>query len=170
MCESCHTLSVDLEITSIAALIAACNKLGWNLHEGRHKWYGTFVGDSPVPDHFFTPDEYAAVMAMPKADRNQYLTDLFNQSTYAISVPGRDYEIGVFERNGQYKLLWDNWRDGGILFTFDPLLQEYTLQKTLMEAASQGHHVDSVQKADDGSLKITINVPQWEGGDTWSDY
>lgn len=84
-----------LEITDLGALEAAAKDLGMTLKKkNTYKWYGTHVGDYPVPAGFNKAD-------LGKCD-------------YALSIDGHPeaYEVGVVEKDGQYKLLWDFWNNG----------------------------------------------------------
>lgn len=59
-----------------------------------YKWYGTHIGDYPIPEGFTKED-------MGKCD-------------HAIRVKGASYEIGIVKKGNTYKLLWDFWSSGGL--------------------------------------------------------
>jgi hypothetical protein len=92
-----HVSEIDIVIRSLDALRAACERLGWHFIEGQttYKWYGRWVGDSPLP----------------KDTRNEDL----GKCNHAIKVPGASYEVGVVEtEDGTYALRYDFWSSGGL--------------------------------------------------------
>ena len=90
-----HVTTIEIaENYDISALIQMCKDKAWEWRENQttYKWYGRHVGDYPIPEGF------------TKAD--------MGRCTHAIHVPGADYEIGVVQKNGKWKLLWDFWSGG----------------------------------------------------------
>jgi len=91
-----------MEFKDLECLKRAAKKLGLEFRENQknYKWYGTHVGDYPVPEGFTKED-------LGKCD-------------HALSIPqtednsGRAYEVGVVEnKTGKgYTLLWDFWQGG----------------------------------------------------------
>lgn len=89
-------VKTDIKIDDLAILERCCEKIGLilTLNKNTYKWYGTHVGDYPVPAGFQISD-------LGKCD-------------HCISVKGNSkaYEIGVVERNGELLFLWDFWSGG----------------------------------------------------------
>ena len=99
-----HVAKVDVEITNLDDLDAACKRIGLELVRGQqtYQWYGTSVGDYPLPEGFTVED--------------------LGRCDHAIRIPldhpyhqrsdptDRPYEIGVVKRrDGKpgYMLMWD---------------------------------------------------------------
>ena len=139
----CHISTVKLEVRSLEALKAACQRLGLEFREGQatYAWFGYFVGDAPVPEGFIQED--------------------LGHCVHAISVPGARYEIGVVFRDGVYKLLWDSFGPGGLEQALGPdcnkLRQGYGVEAAKLEAQRQGYSVYE-EAMEDGSLKLHIQV------------
>jgi len=91
-----HVTTIECEIKDLEALKAACEKAGLEFRENQktYKWYGTHVGDYPLPEGFTKED-------LGKCD-------------HAIGVPGKKgaYEIGVVKQGDKYTMLWDFWNGG----------------------------------------------------------
>ena len=93
-----HVAVVDIEIKDLNALARACENLGLVFNEGQktYKWYGSSVGDYPLPAGFKASD--------------------LGKCAHAISIPGNNkaYEIGICKNpNGKgYVPLWDFWAGG----------------------------------------------------------
>ena len=81
----------DLEALRQAAMDVDCEMV----KQPTYRWYGTFVGDSPLP---------------PGVDKAK-----LGQCDYAIRVKGAGldtYEIGVVKVGDKYALLCDEWQGG----------------------------------------------------------
>lgn len=140
-----HVATVDLHITDLAALKAACETLGLEFREGktRFRWYGRVVGDYPLPEGFTVSD--------------------MGLCEHAIGVKDNalGYEVGVVRRrDGKpgYLLMYDNWRGGFGLEDIiganaGKLKQQYTIQVLLQAARRQGYRVSQSQ-LQDGSLRL----------------
>lgn len=94
-----HVVQIELEVNDLTALGEACKSMGLELNLGQqtYKWYGTSVGDYPLPQGFKTSD--------------------LGKCEHSISVVGNPqaYEIGVVKRrDGKpgYQLIWDFWAGG----------------------------------------------------------
>ena len=164
MCLNCHVVTVNVEIKSLEALVAACHRLGWEFHHGRtdHCWYGRWVDDSPVPRNLFaTEDEYQSVVRLSKPARQTFMKALLDKCDHVIRVPNCTYEIGVFRVGDHYSLSYD-WegdlnevlgRPGGIVV--NPLPQAYAVELEKLTAANMGFAcMEQVQE--DGAIKLTI--------------
>lgn len=93
-----HVSAIKLRIKALDALRQSANELGMEMVEvDRFKWYGTHVGDYPLPEGF-TKEE-------------------MGRCVYALRIKGNDkaYEVGVVKskvHQGEYELMWDFWQDG----------------------------------------------------------
>lgn len=111
-----HVATVDVEITNLDDLDAACKRIGLELVRGQteYRWYGAHVGDYPLPDGFSVDDlgkcEHAIRVPL---DSPFYLLSPSVVGNVVISeIP---YEIGVVRRrDGKpgFQLLWDFYRGG----------------------------------------------------------
>lgn len=122
-----HLARIELEINDLETLKTACERLGLEFKEGQktYKWYGTWIGDTPLPE------------GMP--------LDQLGKCDHAISVPGAQYEIGIVKRDGKYILLWDFWYRGGLEEKIGKnggrIKQAYTIERVRKEARSKGHRI-----------------------------
>jgi hypothetical protein len=92
-----HVTKMKLKVKNLAALKQCAASLGMELvQQSTYKWYGTHVGDYPLPAGFTKED-------MGRCD-------------YALHIKGNSnaYEVGVVKsKTGQgYELLWDFWQKG----------------------------------------------------------
>lgn len=134
-----HVVTVDLKVYDIDCLKKACERLGASLYQRRHKWYGHWVDDSPVPREMFGTDyEYEKVLAMNKDERKIFMTNLLNSSEYAIKFPQYDYEIGVHKIKDYWSLSLDWYGDIEELRDNNPIPQAYAVEKVKKEAANNG--------------------------------
>ena len=122
-----HVSEIELKIKSLDALKAACTRLGLEFVEGQktYKWYGTFMGDYPLPSWLKKED--------------------LGKCQHAIKVPGASYEIGIVEHEGEVKLLWDFWSSGGLERVLGKqggrLKQAYTVEHSKAVARRAGYQV-----------------------------
>lgn len=142
-----HVATVDINITNLADLRVACNRLGLELVEGQqtYKWYGRHVGDYPPPVGF-RPDE-------------------LGKCEHAIRIPGNEhaYEVGVVpRRDGKpgWALLWDFFNGGyGLQAKIGNegglLKQAYALAAATRQARLQGFNVQEQQLAK-GEIKLVL--------------
>ena len=139
----CHVASIKLEIKSLDALRQACQRLGFQWMEGQrtYRWFGRWVGDSPLP-------EGVSVEDLGKCD-------------HAIQVPGASYEVGVVYKNGTWRLLWDFWSTGGLAPFLgkegERLKQAYGIEVAKMQAQRSGYSVWEEQQQD-GGVRLHIQV------------
>ena len=140
----CHVASIKLEVKSLEALKAACQRLGLEFREDQktYTWFGTSVGDSALPEGFTQED--------------------LGKCSHAIHCPDAKYEIGVVFRDGAYKLLWDSWGSGGLEAALgkdcNALRQAYGIEAAKLEAARQGYSVWETQE-EDGAVKLHVMLP-----------
>lgn len=144
-----HVVEIETKITDLDALDKACLELGFNLKKDQHtyKWYGRWVGDSPMPQ------------GMTKAD--------LGKCDHAIAIKGCQYEVGVRRQgDGSYTLVYDYWNSGGLDKHLGqkagPLVQSYAKHKTLREVSRLGQRVVNQQKLEDGSIRLVV-----QGGGAW---
>ena len=122
-----HIAKIELEINDPETLKLACERLGLQFIENQttYSWYGTLLGDSPLPEGITVHD-------LGKCD-------------HAIRVPGAQYEIGVVKRDRKYILLWDFWHHGGLEQKLGKnagrLKQAYTIERVRKEAKLKGHRI-----------------------------
>lgn len=140
-----HVATIDLQVKDLAALKAACAKLGLELVEGQktHKWYGRWVNDYSAQD---------------AAYRNGIDPKDYGKCEHAIRIPGNAsaYEIGVVADKahpGSYRLIWDNFMGGKgldkIIGNDTGLLkQRYAAEVARKQALRQGYRVIETQTAD----------------------
>jgi hypothetical protein len=143
-----HVSTIELEIKDLDALKAACRRLGLEWREGQttYRWYGTHVGDYPIPEGFTKED--------------------MGKCTHAIRVPGASYEIGVVIRNGKTTLLWDFWGSGGLERVLGQgggkLKQAYAVEATTRAAKRQGYKVIEKRTLLD-RVRGTLGLKQVDG-------
>ena len=138
-----HLAEIEIEITDLGALAAACRRLGFVFKEDQktYAWYGRWEGDYPLPEGFSQED--------------------LGNCDHAIQVPGADYEVGVVKaRQGAgYRLLWDFWSRGGLTDRLgrkaERLVQAYGVEKAKREARKQGFSVYETTR-EDGSVSLTL--------------
>lgn len=143
-----HVATVDIEVKDLDALQAACVRLGLELVRGQqtYKWYGTHVGDHPLPEGFAEED-------LGKCD-------------HAIRVPNNSqaYEVGVVRRrDGRpgYTLMWDFWAGGqGLQAKVGPdcqhLKREYAAVVATRQAQRNGFRVQE-HRRQDGSIQLVMS-------------
>jgi hypothetical protein len=142
-----HVTELDIEVKDLGALESACTALGLELvrDQQTYRWYGTSVGDTPLP-HGFTEED-------------------LGKCEHAIRIPGdtRAYEIGVVHRrDGRegYTLLWDSWAGGyGLVNKVGQeavkLCDQYSAQVTMDQLRQDGFAVDM---SVDQEGRITIDA------------
>lgn len=143
-CPLSHVVSVDIEINDIAAVRAACQRMGWEFKEGQqtYKWWGKSVGDYPLPDGVSADD-------LGKCD-------------HAIGLPGAAWEIGLMKRDGKFVPVWDYFSGGGLENILpengmNGFLQAYAIEKAKVECRKQGRSVHET-KREDGSVRLEVRV------------
>lgn len=135
-----HIAKIELEVRDLGVLKAACSRLGLSFVQGQrqHRWFGRFVGDSPLP------------VGVSRSE--------LGRCDHAILIPGCDYEIGVVKVAGAYELRWDTWerkleetvgKGAGLL------KQAYAVEKTRIEARKKGYHVLET-KQPDGLVRLRV--------------
>ena len=127
-----HVVSISLEIKDLDALARACESLGLKLNLGQesYRWYGTHIGDYPIPVGFTVDD--------------------LGKCSHAITLPGSNaYEIGVVSRDGHYTLLWDFYGRQGkqmadkVGYDGQNLVDAYSRELTISHLQSEGYAVST---------------------------
>jgi hypothetical protein len=126
----------------LAAVKALCKEKGWEFAEGQktYEWYGSFVGDSPMPK------------GMTRAD--------LGKCDHAIKIPGATYEVGLRSNGkGGYNLAFDYWGSGGLVPHVGEkgglFMQGYGIAKAELEAKKRGMHVKRVP-GKHGAVKLVL--------------
>lgn len=157
-----HIQHVKCELRDLQAVEKACQRLGWKLVLGqsRYRWFGRWMGDSPIPEHLFSAGELQTLQEMTREKRSAFLTNYLGNCDHAIRIPGATYEIGLLKINGVYQPVWDNWRTGGLAGLSSEngmggFLQAYALEAAKAEALRNGHTYQE-EVLQDGTIKARI--------------
>lgn len=126
-----HVVDVDVEIRDLGAFERACKTLGLTFERNRttYRWYGTHVGDYPLPKGF-TADQ------MGKCDHAAHRVD------------GKGYGLGLCKRGSHYRLIFDFYGSGGsqleetIGHRAKKLTAEYTVEMCISKAQELGWKVE----------------------------
>jgi hypothetical protein len=141
-----HIVTIETKLHDLGAIRAACSRLGFTFVEGQqsYKWYGEWVGDTPMPE------------GMSKAD--------LGKCNHAIRVPGASYEVGVVQHpSGAYTLAWDWWGDGGLLPHMGDqkagrFMQAYGIEVARRAATRAGHTIRGERVLADGTIRLQVEA------------
>lgn len=150
-----HVDKIDLKILDLEAARLAAKELGGELvRQSTYKWFGTFVGDAPLPEGFTLAD--------------------LGKCEYAIKVPGTSWEIGLAKAKGQqhYTLLFDYYQSpypsdgpqGALLEKFlggregNKFKRVYAAHAVQLDARRKGY-MTTRQTLKGGVQQLTINIP-----------
>ena len=137
-----HISKIELVIHSLEDLKEACRQLGFEFVEDQKtfKWFGRWVGDTPLPEGIDIED-------IGKCD-------------HAIKVAGCEYEIGIIRRDDHYILLWDHYYVGGLTKIIGQdagkLKQAYTVARVRKEARRKGYRIR--EKKMDQGVRLVLTV------------
>ena len=137
-----HISKIELVIHSLEDLKDACKKLGYQFMENQKtfKWYGRWVGDTPLPEGIEIED--------------------LGKCEHAIGVPGCKYEIGIVKRDNHYRLLWDYYHEGGLTQVIGnnagKLKQAYTISRVRREARRKGYRIREKVMGQGVRLVLTV--------------
>ncbi len=137
-----HIAKIELEINDLETLKKACERLGLEFIENQktYQWYGTWVGDSEMPEGITVND-------LGKCD-------------HAIRVPGAQYEIGIVSKGRKYILLWDFWHQGGLEQKLGKnagrLKQAYAVERVRKEARLKGYRI--CEQKTDKSVRLVLTL------------
>lgn len=148
-----HVVKIELVIQSLSALKAACARLGLHFMQDQktYAWWGTSMGDFPMPEGFTETDLGRCEHAISQTGNAS-----FNNHG------GSNYEIGVVRRrDGKpgYVLLWDfidhnlTEKVGGQ--TADKLRQAYALEAAKIQARQSGFQVRE-QAGKNGAVQLVL--------------
>ena len=142
-----HVVTIEMQILDLKSLEKACEELGLEFVRGQetYRWYGTHVGDYPIPQGFTQDD--------------------LGRCEHAIRVPGDNsaYEIGVTKRrDGKpgWTLIYDFWgRQGRKIEKLAgskcaSVQQEYAAAVAIKKAG-RGYRVRR-RKLENGTLQLTL--------------
>lgn len=140
-----HVDTMKMAVLDLDCLVEAAESIGLEKRDKRtYQWYGSHVGDYPVP------------AGMTKED--------LGKCDFALGVPGSPdaYEVGVVRRRDGpgYQLLWDFWAKGKGLQDVvgaegNRLKQAYSLAVQEKEARRLGYRV-SRGLDQEGSVVLTL--------------
>lgn len=143
-----HVDRIDLEILDMEAAALAAKELGGTLvKQSTYAWWGTSVGDYPIPEGFTASD--------------------LGKCEYAIKVPGTEWEIGLAKAKGQqhYTMLFDFYgSSGAVLEKFlggrqgNKFKSAYTKHTTILEARRQGWMVQTIKKNNGGTRLVLTGM------------
>lgn len=158
-----HVVSITTELTDLDAIKEACRVLGLTFKAGQktYQWWGSSVGDYPLPEGFTKED--------------------LGKCEHAIGIPGTTWEIGLARPRvapGQQaktpglRMLFDyfgSWGKpivaavggtpngkGGYDNLGGKFLQEYAIAKATIEAKRRGYIVRR-QPAKNGSVQLVVS-------------
>lgn len=158
MCQSCHVVTVAVEVRNLEALDRACTRLGWRLDIDRrsHHWFGQWVDDSPLPRGLFESEElYQAMLGLSKEHRRKAMTEYLSKPDHVLFVPGSRYEIGIHRVGERWELAIDEWTQQGMGRNIaNKLAQAYSLECAILEAEKHGYSVQE-EKQPNGAVKLT---------------
>lgn len=139
-----HVTSIDIEVSDITALEAAVREMGGTFLRNKktYAWYGTSVGDYPLPAGF--------------------TKDMLGKCEHAVGLAGTEYEIGVVRNPAKpktYTLLYDFWGPGAKLKAhfgdgLKGLKQMYGVHAATLAAKKKGYLVS--RKQVNGTIKLQI--------------
>jgi hypothetical protein len=142
-----HVTKIAFEVTDLDCLDEACEELGLELVRGqtKFKWWGTHVGDYPLPAGYKQND--------------------MGKCTHAIRVKNNSnaYEVGVVERKdgSGYDMLWDFYGGGlgleaAVGQGAHKLKQEYSAAVSIKALKKQGLRVTSKSYNEAGLLNLEL--------------
>lgn len=140
-----HIAQIKCEILDLNILKKAVENFGGQLklNQKTHKWYGRWVGDTPMPDGM-------TVEELGKCD-------------HAISFPNAQYEIGVIKDKynpNKYNLFYDYYFSGGLDKVVGEgagrLVAQYEMEQVMNTAIIKGKTF--IQNFDNKNKKLTLTI------------
>ena len=135
-----HISRIELEVKKLEAMKQACADCGFEFMENQktYRWYGRFVGDSPMPEGLTVED-------LGKCD-------------HAIRVPGASYEIGLKRIGDRYEMLYDYWSAGGLKGKPEKLFQPYAIAATKRLIKKNRYRMIGEKKLDGGAVQLRVRM------------
>jgi hypothetical protein len=138
-----HVAECKAELKNLDVIEAAAKRLGGRLVRGQktYKWFGQWVGDTPMPK------------GMTKAD--------LGKCDHAIVFPDASYEVGVrVQSDGTFSLAWDWWGEGRLLPKMGDtgagkFVQAYGIEAAKRAAIRKGYVARETAKSD-GSVMLEL--------------
>lgn len=142
-----HVVKLEQTFDDLDMFERACEAIGLELVRGqtRYKWYGTHVGDYPLPAGF--------------------TKEMLGKCEHVARVKGAAgaYEIGLVRLPGEqgYTLVWDFWGSQGAQLQrvagdkCGNLLQRYNTEAAIKQAKREGFRVNET-KLPDGRIKLSL--------------
>jgi hypothetical protein len=140
-----HVVSIKTQLTDLEAIKATCKELGLVFKQGQtgYRWYGTSVGDYPLPEGFTKDD--------------------LGKCEHAIEVPGAGYDIGLARAKvGQgWVILFDFWGPGEPILKAvggekaGKFLQAYGVNKAELTAKKLGYQTTR-QHLKNGAINVLV--------------
>lgn len=144
-----HVETIKIKVRDLDALGTAAERLGMEMRkQSNYRWFGSHVGDYPLPEGFTASD--------------------LGKCEYALSIPDSPnaYEVGVAPSpdGDGYTLLWDFWSGGyGLQAQVGQngsrLIQEYARAIVEQQVGNEWSMTD--QMTEDGSLVLTLEGGSW---------
>ena len=142
-----HIANISLVVKDLDVLKKTCKEMGFEFMEGqtKYKWFGQFVGDSPMPEGL--------------------TIEQLGKCSHAIRVPGATYEIGVIrdQKNPRhYHLHCDEWVSGGLVPKIGiggGLLKQQYAKQNVLKATQLKRLSAKESKTEDGHIKLRILIP-----------
>lgn len=146
-----HVVSIKTELTDLEAIKAVCAELGLELrlNQKTYNWWGSHVGDYPLPEGFTAED--------------------LGHCEHAIGVPGTTWEIGLAKKPGMkgYRMLFDFFGSQGqpILEALggqqaNRFLQTYKTVRVEREAKKLGYQTQR-QLGKNGAVNVLVSNRGW---------
>jgi hypothetical protein len=140
-----HVAECKAELKSLDMIEAAAVRLGGQLMRDQksYKWFGRWVGDSPMPK------------GMTQAD--------LGKCDHAIRFPNASYEVGVrTQKDGTHSLAWDWWSAGGLLPIMGDqnagkFVQAYGLEAATKAARRRGYSTREIAQPN-GDIQLELLV------------
>lgn len=145
-----HVVSVNVVITDLAALEAACKELSLQFmrDQKKHAWWGQWAND-------YSASNAAYIQSGIKPED-------YGKCEHAIKVPGSKYEIGVYKnpKGKGFILAYDNYSTGHVISEklgvgLEKLKQLYAANVATMKAKANGWMVNR-KWLPNGALKLEL--------------
>lgn len=138
-----HVAECKTKFKYLDMIAKAAQRLGGELIHGQktYRWFGRWVGDSPMPKGMTVDD--------------------LGRCDHAIRFPGAKYEVGVrAQKDGTFTLAWDWWSDGRLLPIMGDtnagrFVQAYGVETAKREAIRRGYHTREIPQTN-GDVQLEM--------------